>query len=334
MLKREPEKEAEPGRGGESAGCPGTPPPAPSGGPRALWGGLAWGRRVVTRRAGGKGDPAPGFACSVTRPLRGPGPRLQRRASWHLPAHPASLGRERGGGALRLLRRGRRRQGVLENRAASPSPPLRPGPRERDRATPFSPPRCPPPHRFPIVLSPSLSRGRGEGVPRSGLKGPSPSPSCLLAGGEREWGGACPRAPAPLVPQPSSGAAARIGAGSNRRTPPPCVLRATGAFQDAVDLGGGVDNGDRDAPFSGSRRGAGGADLRQGQQPPWSQAQGLRAQRAGRALRRRQAGARPPPGVTGPAAASRNGGTSRKEPGPRVEAAASPPRLSLEGARD
>lgn len=95
MLKREPEKEAEPGTGGESAGCPGTPPPAPSGGPRALWGGLAWGRRVVTRRAGGIGDPAPGFACSVTRPLRGPGPRLQRRASWHLPAHPASLGPER-----------------------------------------------------------------------------------------------------------------------------------------------------------------------------------------------------------------------------------------------
>ena len=47
-------------------------------------------------------------------------------------------------------------------------------------------------------------------MPRSGLKGPSPSPSYLLAGGEREWGGACPRAPAPLVPQPSSGAAARI----------------------------------------------------------------------------------------------------------------------------
>ena len=163
MLKREPGKEAEPGRGGESAGSPGTPPPAPSGGPRALWGGLAWGRRVVPRRAGGIGDPAPGFACSVTRPLRGPGPRLQRRASWHLPAHPASLGRERGGGALRLLRRGRRRRGVLENRAASPSPLLRPAPRERDRATPFSPPRCPPPPSVPHCSQPIALPGKGGG---------------------------------------------------------------------------------------------------------------------------------------------------------------------------
>lgn len=215
MLKREPEKEAEPGRGGESAGCPGTPPPAPSGGPRALWGGLAWGRRVVPRRAGGIGDPAPGFACSVTRPLRGPGPRLprlQRRASWHLPAHPASLGRERGVGALRSLRRGRRRRGVLENRAASPSPPLRPAPRERDRATPFSPPRCPPPPIGSPLFSALRSPGEGgRGCRALVLKGPLPPlliswQVASASGVGRAHGPPPPSSPSPArEPQPGSG---------------------------------------------------------------------------------------------------------------------------------
>lgn len=110
------EKEAEQRTGGESAGCLGTPPPAPAGDPRALWGGLGCGRGAVTPRAGGTDDPAPGFTSSVTRPPRGLGPRLQRRAahprtSPRIPAHPASpAGRgPRGRGALGELRRGLRR---------------------------------------------------------------------------------------------------------------------------------------------------------------------------------------------------------------------------------
>lgn len=145
------------------------------------------------------------------------------------------------------------------------------------------------------------------------------------------WG--VPTGPRPPRPPAQLGSRSPDqGAGSSRRTPPPCVLRATRAFQDGVDLGWG-DNRDGDAPFSGSRRGAGVADLRQGQQPPWSQAQGLRAQRAGPGAAEKAGWGRASSGGDRPCRGQKERGTSRKEPGPRVEAAASPPRLSLEGTR-
>lgn len=169
-------------------------------------------------------------------------------------------------------------------------------------------------------------------MPRSGLKGPSPSPSCLLAGGEREWGGACPRAPAPLVPRPSSGAAARIRGLGVAAASSPVRSSSHLGLPGRRGPGGGVQRGQR-LPLQREPSGGGGADPRQGQQPPGARRRVCECRGPARALQRRPAGAGPPPGVTGPAAARRNEGTSRKEPGPRVEAVASRPRLSLEGTQ-
>lgn len=109
----------------------------------------------------------------MTRPARGPGPRLQRGAAPRSPAHRASrLPRgPRGRGALRELRRGRHGRGASENRAPGPCPPFRSAPRECGAVTPLSPP-CRPPIGSPL-FSADRSPGKGEGVLRSPLKGPS-----------------------------------------------------------------------------------------------------------------------------------------------------------------
>lgn len=171
VLKRQRRRRQHSGEGGESAGCLGTPPPSPAEGRRALGGGLGLGRGAGTRRAGGSDDPAPGFASSVTRPPRGPGPRLQRRASSHIPAHPRApcipaRARAPGEGSARGAEEGAPQARSLGKSRPWPQPSLQACPKGTRAATPVSPPRWPP-HRFPIVLSRSLSREGGGGTPLS-----------------------------------------------------------------------------------------------------------------------------------------------------------------------
>lgn len=80
-------------------------------------------------------------------------------------------------------------------------------------------------------------------------------------GCEHEWGGACPRAPAPLVPPRSSGAAAgAVGPGARSAPLPRAFLSYSG-------LPGHREAGTRGRGTPPSAGAVGGADPRQGEQP-------------------------------------------------------------------
>lgn len=284
------------------------PTPGSFGRPARALGRSGLGKEGCSPGEGGIDDPAPGFASSVTRPLRGPGPRLQRRASWHIPAHPASLGQERApgeGSAQEAEGGGRSRRGVSGNRAPGPSPPFRPAPRELDQATPFSPPCCAPPS-VPHCSQPISLPGRGEGVPRSSLKGPSP----LLVSWQVASTSGVGRAPAPLVPQPSSGAAAPAGGQGVRAAPLPR------AFFSHPGLPGRRGSGTRGTgtPPSAGAVGGGGPETRQAAplEPGAGSGTQWGAQRAGWGCRERRAGAGPP--GDRPCAARKNGRPAGRSP--------------------
>lgn len=257
VLKREPEKEAEPGRGGESAGCPGTPP-------RLL--------REARARALGRS----GLGTEGCYPQGG---RHRRSSSWlrllgddpegpwAAPAAPRILappgasripwpGASPGGRAAQVTEEGAPQAEVLENRAPQPQPSLEACPKGARRATPLAPLAARSPPSVPHCSQPIALRGKGEGVRALVLRALS-LPSCLLAGGEREWGGACPRAPPPRPPAQLGSRSSDQGAGSSCSRILPCVLRATWAFQDGVDLGGTTGT---ETPPSAGAVGGGGAD--------------------------------------------------------------------------
>lgn len=100
------------------------------------------------------------------------------------------------------------------------------------------------------------------------------------SGGEREWGGACPRAPAPLVPRPSSGAAARIRGLGVAAASSPVRSSSHLGLPGRRGPGGGGTTGTETPPSAGAVGGRGGGPETR-PAAPWSQAQGLRVQRAG-----------------------------------------------------
>jgi len=98
-------------------------------------------------------------------------------------------------------------------------------------------------------------------------------------GREHEWGGACPRAPAPLVPPAQLQSRSPAGGPGVRGAPSPVRSSATQAYQDAV---WSRNQGDWDAPFSRSRR-RGGPETRRAAplEPVAGSGTQLEAQRAG-----------------------------------------------------
>lgn len=289
MLKRRRRRRQHSGEGGESAGCLGTPPPAPAGGRRAQGGVLGWGRGAGTPRAGGSDVPAPGFACSVTRPPRGPGPRLQRRASSHIPAHirasPCTLhpGRARapGEGSARGAEEGAP-QARSPGKIAPLAPVLSSGlPQGNTGGDPLKPP-SPAPPSVPHCSQPIPLPGRGRGCCALLLKGPlpflSPGRSRARVGWGVPTGPRPPRPPRP-APEPQPGRRAR----GTRRTLPRAFFSHPGLPGRRVEQEpGGLGR----PPSAGA---VGGADPRPGEQPHWSQAQGLGRswERRGPAGRRR-----------------------------------------------
>lgn len=154
------------------------------------------------------------------------------RISAHL--HPPPGRGPRGKEVLGELRRGRR------ERTSRPQPPpsLQACPKGTRAATTFRPLVATPPHRFPIVLSAHRSPGKGEGVPRSILKGPSPllvsRQVASTSGVGRAHGPPPPSVPL-AAPEPQPGPAGR----GHAPHPSPVLSSATRAFQDTAGQGPG-----------------------------------------------------------------------------------------------
>lgn len=264
--------------------------PGSCGGPRALRGGLGWEEGALTPGVGGSDDPALGFASSVTRPPRGPGPRLQRGSSGRIPAHlhpPPGRG-PRGRGAPEELRRGATGESLGKS-SSQPSPPFRPAPGGRGQRPPLAP-LLPPAIGSPL-FSADRSPGKGEGVPRSSLKGPSPRlvsrQVASTSGVGRAHG-----PPPPSSPQLSSGAAGRASGPGARAA---LLLSACFSHPGLPGHSGVGTRGTGTPPSSGA---VGGADLRQESGPTgarrrvWDAAGSAEGWLGAR--REQQAGAGPP----------------------------------------
>ena len=184
----------------------------------------------------------------------------------------------------------------MEPRKIAPAARALPSGRPRGNAggDPSSPP-CQPPIGSPL-FSADRSPGKGEGVLRSPLKGPSP----LLVSRQVASTSGVGRAhgpPPPSSPPPSSGAAAGPAGQGSAAHPLRCVLQPARPTRTPCEAGTG---GTGTPPSAGA---VGGADPRPGEQPRRSQAQGLgrSRERRGPAGRRRASRLARASWVTGPA---------------------------------
>lgn len=264
--------------------------PGSCGGPRALRGGLGCGEGAPTPGVGRRQQPSPRLRlprdATPEGPWAAPAAPLGQ-AHPRAPASPAGA-RAPGEGRPEELRRGATDASLGKSRS-QPSPAFRPAPGGRGRRPPLAP-LLPPAIGSPL-FSADRSPGKGEGVPRSILKGPSP----LLVSRQVASTSGVGRAhgpPPPSSPQLSSGAAGRAsGPGARAALLPSAFFSHPGL----PGHGGAGTRGTGTPPSSGA---VGGADPRQDERPHWSQAQGLGRSWERRGLarcgRQQQAGARPP----------------------------------------
>lgn len=293
MLKRQRRRRQHSGEAVRARGAYGPHPRLLRGAGRALGGGLGWGRGALV---------PPGREAATIRLPASPTRRRDPRGALGracIPAHPRAPcipapARAPGEGRARGAEEGAPQAWSLGKSRPRPVPSLRADPEGTRAVTPQAP-LASPPIGSPL-FSADRSPGKGEGVLRSPLKGPSP----LLVSRQVASTSGVGRAhgpPPPSSPPPSSGAAAGPAGQGSAAHPLRCVLQPARPTRTPCEAGTG---GTGTPPSAGA---VGGADPRPGEQPRRSQAQGLgrSRERRGPAGRRRASRLARASWVTGPA---------------------------------